>query len=93
LYGIANFGEDAHINFSITEGTMELWDMIVAVTVTAVIGGIYFEKQKSKERIELARLNSGADNGRLKQLEERVEVLERLATDKRSRLKEEIDAL
>lgn len=72
---------------------MDLWDMIVAVTVVGIVGGIVMERMKSKERIELARLNSGADNDKLKQLEERVEVLERLATDKRQRLKEEIDAL
>jgi len=72
---------------------MGLWDMIIAVVVVSVGGGIYLDRQKSKDRVELARLKNGADNDKLKALEERVEVLERLATDKSSRLKEEIEAL
>jgi hypothetical protein len=77
---------------------MTLWDMISVVVLVGVIGGIIMERSKSKERLELARLRSkrddgGEDSGRLARLEDRVRVLERLATDKREHLKEEIDGL
>jgi len=73
---------------------MGVFDMIVAVTLAGIISGIIFERMKSKERITLARLNSddGNDN-KYAALEERVRVLERIATDKSARLKDEIDAL
>lgn len=63
------------------------------VVLVGVIGGIIIERNKSKERLEMARLKSGSDDERISRLEERIRVLERLATDKRERLKDEIDAL
>lgn len=72
---------------------MTLWDMISMVVLVGVIGGIIIERSKSKERLEMARLKSGADDDRISRLEERIRVLERLVTDKRERLKDEIDAL
>ncbi len=72
---------------------MTLWDMISMVALVGVIGGIVIQRSRSKERLEMARLKSGADDGRISRLEDRIRVLERLVTDKRERLKEEIDAL
>jgi len=73
---------------------MGLWDMIAMVTLTVFVGGIIFERMKSRERIELARLQgSGNGDEKYAALEERVRVLERLVTDKAVRLKDEIDAL
>lgn len=72
---------------------MLLWDMIVAVVLVSIIGGIIIERNKSKERIELARLKSKGGDDRITALEERVAVLEKLATDRSTRLREEIDAL
>lgn len=63
------------------------------VVLVSVIGGYLFERSRSKERLEMARLKAGTDEGRVAELEERVRVLERLATDKRERLKDEIEAL
>lgn len=72
---------------------MSLWDMIAMVVLVSVIGGFLMQRTKSREKIEIARLKSSGSDDRIAELEERVRVLERLATDKRERLKEEIDAL
>lgn len=72
---------------------MSLWDMIAMVVLVSVIGGFLMQRTKSREKIEIARLKSSGASDRIAALEERVSVLERLATDKRERLKEEIDAL
>lgn len=72
---------------------MTLWDMISMVALVGVIGGIVIQRSRSKERLEMARLKAGADDGRISRVEDRIRVLERLVTDKRERLKEEIDAL
>ena len=72
---------------------MTLWDMIAMVVLVSVIGGFLIQRTKSREKIELAKIKGGNSDERIAALEERVRVLERLATDKRERLKEEIDAL
>lgn len=72
---------------------MFLWDMIAMVVFIAIVGGIIIERNKSKERIELARLKSQGGDEKIAQLEERVAVLEKLVTDRRERLRDEIDAL
>lgn len=72
---------------------MGLWDMIIIVTLAGVISGIIFERMKSKERLEMARLDKGTDSDKYTLLEDRVRVLERIVTDKKARLSDEIDAL
>lgn len=75
---------------------MTLWDMIAMVVLVAVAGGIVSQYLHSREKIALAkRENEGSADLAAKQaaLEERVRVLERIATDKSVRLKDEIDAL
>lgn len=75
---------------------MTLWDMIAMVVFVAVVGGIVSQHLHSKEKVALAKHNSEGDEGLAEKyaaLEERVRVLERIATDKSARLKDEIDAL
>jgi len=74
---------------------MAFEEMVVAIVFISIIGGIISSFIKSRERVAIARAG-GQDNEQSKNyvgLEARVQVLERLATDKRERLKEEIDAL
>ncbi len=69
---------------------MDVFSMIVAiVAITAAgkaISDITKARQKSKDR-------DSELTDRVEQLEERVRTLELIITDKKSRLKDEIDAL
>ncbi|WP_262694676.1 hypothetical protein [Kordiimonas aquimaris] len=72
---------------------MTVFTMIAVIVSVTVIGGVVTTWIKSKEKNQ-ENGNEAADvNARVQALEERVKVLERLATDKRHRLSEEIDAL
>lgn len=71
---------------------MLVFEMIVWIVAIGVLGGVLSEYFKSKRKVAETATNSQADE-RIKQLEERVKVLERLATDKGSRLSDEIDQL
>ena len=74
---------------------MGLWDMIVIVVALGVGAQVLTAYFKSKEigtmDGEVLRRKLGLD--RLDQLEERIKVLERIATDKSHNLKQEIDRL
>ncbi|MCJ9429671.1 hypothetical protein [Kordiimonas marina] len=74
---------------------MVLWDMIVLVVLIGVIGGTInnWIKMREKQSRAAAAGHDEATNSRIQKLEERVRVLERIVTDKGSRLKDEIDAL
>ena len=74
---------------------MAFEEMIVAIVFVSIVGSIVSRAIKSKERIAIARAEGSAEKGSslYTELEERVQVLERIVTDKRERLKEEIDAL
>lgn len=89
---------------------MTLWSMIVWVVAISVLGGIFMQYLKGKERgvdYDLDKLSEALGLGgggmsrkdlkpyleRIDQLEERVKVLERIATDKGRNLADEIDKL
>jgi len=74
---------------------MAFEEMVVAIVLVSIVGGIVSSFIKSRERIAIARAGSNDETqGRnYAALEERIQVLERLATDKRQQLKDEIDAL
>lgn len=69
--------------------------MVVLIIAISVFGKVLSEHLRAKRKAE-ARLN-GEDSTRMRaeiaQLKDRIATLERLATDKRLRLADEIDAL
>lgn len=69
------------------------FEMVVLVVFIAVGAGVIQKWLKTKEKLaESATLDAATDK-RIAALEDRIRVLERIVTDKTSRLKEEIDAL
>lgn len=89
---------------------MTLWAMIVWVVAISVLGGIFMQYLKGKEKgvdydLDELAAKLGLSDGtyskkqlqpyldRIDQLEERIKVLERIATDKRRNLSDEIDRL
>lgn len=70
---------------------------ILALFIVAIVFGSMTIKEWLKHKSREAQRGDNAETKALKEqvadLEDRVRVLERLATDKRERLKEEIDAL
>ncbi len=72
---------------------MNEFEMIPLIVLFVMLAAIVLRWISAKERIAKAgSLNVAADE-RIKALEERVKVLERIATDKRTQLRDEIDAL
>ena len=72
---------------------MGLWEMIVAVVALGVAAQIITAYFKSKEQGSASSEGISEQISRIDTLEKRIEVLERIATDKRNNLKEEIDNL
>lgn len=74
---------------------MSVYTMVVLIVGIVMIAEIF--KHRSKAAAKMAEANKAtlddATKARINDLEERVRVLERIATDKGVRLKEEIDAL
>ncbi len=70
---------------------------IFVLLIIAIVFGFGFLEKKRKSEIELEKEKnkSGGDDvkNEIADLKERVETLERIATDKGARLREEIDAL
>lgn len=72
-------------------GTTLAFLIVATVMATAVIKE--YLKTKGKEAASRASGLDDESSARIKSLEERVRVLERIVTDKSTRLHEEIDAL
>ena len=72
---------------------MTVFTMIAVIVSVTIIGGVITTWIKSKEKNAESGKDTQKVDARIIALEERVKVLERLATDKRHRLSEEIDAL
>jgi len=74
---------------------MTVYSMVVAIVgiVMALSAFKHWAKLKTKAAEAQSAGLSGEAQSRIDGLEERVRVLERIATDKGVRLKEEIDAL
>ena len=72
---------------------MHVFEMVVWIVAITMVAGI-IQRKMSLDKAKLEQLKDGnVDDERLKSLEERVVVLERLATDKSVRLRDEIDGL
>ena len=65
---------------------------IVAIVMVSAIIQFWLKTRRKEAESQAANLDNDATK-RIEDLEERVQVLERIATDKGTRLKEEIDAL
>lgn len=75
---------------------MTVFEMIFGIVLVSCIAGMYSSKQKSKMHRDRNESEISDLEGRLHKLEDlerRVQVLERVVTDKRYDLKEEIDRL
>ncbi len=72
---------------------MGLWEMIVCVVALGVVAQIIMAYLKSREVGAVGGNDLAKHLDRIDRLEERIKVLERIATDKRDNLKEEIDRL
>ncbi|WND01739.1 hypothetical protein QGN29_09250 [Temperatibacter marinus] len=66
--------------------------MAFLIVAVVILGSIISEHLK-KQRLQHSNGLDDKSEGRIRELEERVAVLEKLATDKRVRLADEIDSL
>lgn len=70
---------------------MDVFVFVLAVIVITTIAGLIKEQMKQRRKMENA---VGADQqARIDKLEERVATLERILTDDKSQLRQDIDAL
>ena len=72
---------------------MGLWEMVVAVVALGVVAKVITSYLESKKAGESSEGEIAEHLERIDRLEERVIVLEKIATDKRNNLKDEIDRL
>jgi hypothetical protein len=68
-------------------GNMDFWTAVVAIVAISSLSGVSatFFKHRSEKPVQ--------DDSRLEALEQRIEQLERIVTDKRSKLRDDIDSL
>ncbi|HXV74196.1 MAG TPA: hypothetical protein VD713_05645 [Sphingomonadales bacterium] len=71
------------------------YEMVVAVVAIAVVAGVIRHGQKMRALRKAGGISpeTEANARRIEKLEERVKVLEKIATDRRSRLSDDIDNL
>lgn len=70
---------------------MDVFVFVLAIIIVTTIAGLIKEQMKQRRKVDNA---IGADQqARISRLEERVATLERILTDDKSRLKQDIDAL
>lgn len=70
---------------------MDVFVFVLAVIIITTIAGLIKEQMKQRRKMENA---VGADQqARIDKLEERVATLERILTDDKSQLRQDIDAL
>lgn len=70
---------------------MDVFVFVLAVIVITTIAGLIKEQMKQRRKVDNA---VGADQqARIDKLEERVATLERILTDDKSQLRQDIDAL
>ncbi|WP_262689983.1 hypothetical protein [Kordiimonas aestuarii] len=72
---------------------MGVFGMITSVVLIVMIAVVTMVSISAKSKTGRTREQDKARDKRIAALEERVRVLEKLATDRSARLKEEIDAL
>jgi hypothetical protein len=78
------------------------FEMVVAIVLICVVAGVINTKNKAKlgivedddgQQRRIVDPDAGRMREEIKQLKERIAVLERIATDKGNRLEQEIEAL
>lgn len=72
---------------------MDSTQLIFLIPIVAIIAGVTSDYLKQREKIRAKAATSQADLQRIKQLEDRVRVLERIVTDRGNALDREINAL
>lgn len=77
---------------------MGVFEMVVLVVLICTIGEVFNNRHKTRNKIknleaQLDELGVSRQLKRVDELEERMRTLERIVTDKKHRLKDEIDAL
>lgn len=72
---------------------MGVFDMIAFVVLIVMVSVVLMVSISARSKNQRARGASAETDERIQSLEERVRVLEKLATDRSARLREEIDAL
>ena len=73
---------------------MQVFEMVVIIVAITVFGKIFMQymKQRDRQRPD-AEVENDKLRGEIGNLKQRIATLERLATDKRQLLSDEIDAL
>lgn len=72
---------------------MNEFEMVPLIVLFVMVAAVLRTWIKSREKLAQQRGVTGDHVRRIDELEERIRVLERLATDKSARLREEIEAL
>ena len=72
---------------------MNLWTMITVVSVAGIFAGVYSSYLKAKAESFKGNLQNNAHENKIKALEDRVQTLEKIVTDKSYDLKCQIDNL
>ncbi|MCG6871134.1 MAG: hypothetical protein LJE84_02495 [Gammaproteobacteria bacterium] len=69
------------------------FEMVIAIVLIGTVGSLIKFQMQQKAKTGGNRESIGANEKRISQLEERVQVLERIVTDGRNDLRRELDAL
>lgn len=72
---------------------MNVFQMVFGIVLVGVIGSILIMKQVVKLRQQQPTELDNQLQGKVSELEERIQILERIATDSKTSLKDKIDAL
>ncbi len=72
---------------------MNVFQFVIAIVAIVIIGDVIKKWLTLREKREQRAAQAPDQNARLAAMEERIQTLERLVTDKKSHLKAEIDAL
>ncbi|MBV7256233.1 hypothetical protein KCG44_05480 [Pacificimonas sp. WHA3] len=72
---------------------MGSWSAAVLIVLIAMVGGIIMKRQRRADEMPAERGEKQALKTEIMELKQRIETLERIATDKTRRLSDQIDAL
>lgn len=74
---------------------MDVYTMVVAIVSIVAIAGLIKHGQKMRALKKGGGISpeTEANTGRIEKLEERIKVLEKIVTDRRAKLADDIDAL
>lgn len=72
---------------------MAVFEMVFGIVLVTAIAGMYNQQQKTKARMHQSASRDEGLNARVRDLEDRVKVLEAIVTDEKRNLKREIDGL